>query len=471
MEEIKDILSGTDISAIISKLKTGRLSPLPEVSKLKKEWDPREHRTIKDKRYLPDRVVQKVGDDGQPQKDTQGVNRLALPLQQTIVNKAVSFAFGNPVKLNATPGNADQELILTGVSRLGHECKLVSFNKKIERERCRSTEAAEVWYMLDADQNEVLGFQTNKKVRVSAFAPFRGDELYPFFDITGDLVAFARQFVRVDISDKETTYFEVYTDTIYRRYVQKGGQWEQDGEDNEHGIGKIPVVYGTQEVVEWAYVQISIERLEYLLSKFAETNDYHASPKIFVTGEIKGFAQKGESGAILEGDVGSKAEYLSWDHAPESVKLEIDTLIRFIYSQTQTPDISFESVKGINSISGVALKMLFLDAHLKVEEKREILDEYLQRRVNIQKRIIGILSGKTAAAEQLQIEPEIVPYFIDDDATTINNLMTATGGRPIMSQKTAIKRLGWVEDVDQELKQIEEEESAGSISDVFNPSE
>jgi DNA-binding Xre family transcriptional regulator len=50
---------------------------------------------------------------------------------------------------------------------------------------------------------------------------------------------------------------------------------------------------------------------------------------------------RGESGAILqlEGE-NADAKYLSWEHAPESVKLEIETLLRMIYTITQMPDIS-----------------------------------------------------------------------------------------------------------------------------------
>ena len=75
--------------------------------------------------------------------------------------------------------------------------------------------------------------------------------------------------------------------------------------------------------------------------------------------------------------------YVSWQNAPESVKLEIETPLKMIYTITQTPDISFDAVKGLGAISGIALKLLFMDAHLKVQDKREIFDDYLQRRVNI----------------------------------------------------------------------------------------
>src|SRR5690606_25512390 len=136
---------------------------------------------------------------------------------------------------------------------------------------------------------------------------------------------------------------------------------------------------------------------------------------VFVTGDIISMPGKGESGKVIQGKQGAEAKYLSWNNAPEAIKLEIETLLRFIFSFTQTVDVSFDSVKGLQSISGIALEMLLMDAKLKIEEKKEILDDYLQRRVNIQKRIAGILLGLKKEAESLHIEPEIVPFFVNDE--------------------------------------------------------
>jgi SPP1 family phage portal protein len=218
-------------------------------------------------------------------------------------------------------------------------------------------------------------------------------------------------------------------------------------------------------------VQGLIDLLETLLSNFADTNDYHASPKIVVKGDVLGFAQKGESGAILqlEGD-NAEAKYLSWEHAPESVKLEIETLLRMIYTITQTPDISFDSVKGIGAVSGIALKLLFLDAHLKVQEKMEIFDDYLQRRLSVIQAYIGQFNTQLkTASERLTIEPEIVPYMIEDEQAKVDLLVAANGGKSVASQKTTVEQLGWVNDSDAEYKQILKEKSESAYQDVMEP--
>lgn len=465
LEDVKNVLSLESIDEIIKSLKAGRLNEPPDVEAIKKEWNPALHKTMTDKSLLPDRMVQ--NEDGSV--SAQPVNRLAIPFQKKIVNTAVSFTFGNPVKLNAEPGDESEQLIFDAVKRLDHDCKLKSFNRRAFRELLRSTEVAELWYTVPQQEvHSTYGFDTKFRIRVAAFQPFRGDELFPYFDNTGDLIAFSRGFTRVDSDKKKIEYFEVYTETQHILWRKQSGTWVED--KNEKLIwGKIPIVFVQQEAVEWADVQICIDRLEFLVSKHAEINDYHAAPKMVATGKVIGMAKKGDSGTILEIEKGGDIKVISWDHAPESVRLEIETLLRFIHGMTQTPDISFDSVKGLHQISGESLKMLFMDAHLKVEEKREILDDFLQRRVNIQKRIIGVLANLKKASDSIEIEPEIVPFMVDDTSALIANLVTANGGKPVISQRTAIQKLGWVNDVDAELKLIQAEEEQANAFDVFEP--
>jgi SPP1 family phage portal protein len=397
---------------------------------------------------------------------------VALAIQKLIVKRAVAFTFGNPVTLNAEPENDDEKAVLKAVKRVLFDSKSRSANRRVAREIYSTTEAAELWYPVEKPAD--YGFPSKYKLRLAIFSPANGDKLYPYFDETGDMIAFSREFQRKDRAGISYTYFETYTDTDHWMWITKGDLWELvNGYPKVIAIGKIPVVYGRQPQVEWDDVQNLIDRLEKLLSNFADTNDYHASPKIVVKGEVLGFSKKGEAGSILqlEGD-GSEAKYLSWEHAPESVKLEIETLLRMIYTITQTPDISFDAIKGLGAVSGVALKLLFLDAHLKVQDKMEIFDDYLQRRMSIITAYIGRFNTELSlACQSLTIEPEIVPYMIEDEQAKVDLLRSANGARPIASQKLTIQQLGWASDIEAEYKQIQEDEYAHSIADVFNPAE
>lgn len=472
--KIFDITGTESISDSIEIFKSN--AKQPDIETYKNQYGISGH-SVLDKKQRPDKYVKVDSEDHdsiEPNSTrVEKVGRLPLALQKKVVSTAVAFAFGNPVKLHAQPSGNNQKMILKGVENILDDNKIDSFNRRMCREVLRSTQFAEVWYAIPTDENHnEYGFESKFKLRVAPIAPWDGNELYPIFDATKNLIAFGRYYKFKELQSKlETEYFEAYTDeetVVWKR--EKDADWIVHKASIVNAIKKIPIVFAETESVDWEDVQYSIERLEWLLSNFADTNDYHAAPKIFVQGQLVGFAKKGESGAILEGEKGSTAEYLSWNHAPESVKLEIDSHLKFIYSLTQTPDISFESVKGLNQISGIALEMLFTDAHLKVQEKREVFDEYLQRRINLIKSFIGQMNvSLKSEVNNFRVKPVITPFTIQDKKELINNLMTANGGLPIISQKSSIYQSGLADDPEQEYKDVLEDSKKTMLESIFPP--
>ena len=480
---------GAEPNGVLAELRNGRITTQPQTKEYTMQIDPKLH-TVMDVRKRPDKlvVVDKNADDYGEVKNInpnvemqregariEPVARIALAIQRLIRDRAVSFTFGNPVTYNCTPANETEAAILQAIKRVFYDVKISTVNRRAARNIYGTTEVAELWYQVEGEEHEIYGFKTKKKFKVALFSPAFGDTLYPYFDENRDMIAFSREFTRKGSDLISRTYFETYTKNWHylwscenKQDGQATGQWMQvEGYPKKLAIGKIPVVYGCQQKVEWEDVQNLIERLEKLLSNFADTNDYHASPKIFVEGKIVGFARKGEAGGIIEGEEGAKAQYLSWNNAPESVKLEIETLLKMIYTITQTPDISFDTVKGIGAVSGVAMKLLFMDAHLKVQDKCEIFNEYLQRRINVVKAFLKEANlkqeGWSEAADNLIVEPIITPYIIEDEQSKINILTAANGNKQIASRRATVQRLGWADNPDEEIKAIEAEE-AGEAS-------
>jgi SPP1 family phage portal protein len=472
-----------DIKKVITELKSKRYIKEPEVDSAKNQLDPLKH-DVTNKIKRPDKKVKIDPEDVQIEENAttvvsgsgekvayriEPVARIALAIQKLIVKRAVSFIFGNPVDLSATPENDNEKAVLKAIKRVMYDIKEKSFNRKVARNLFSCTEVAELWYPVD-NVNKAYGFNSKWKLRATIFSPLNGDLLFPYFDETGDMIAFSREF-SITTKNVTETYFETYTDKAYYVWKQGTDGYELlEGYPKENTIGKIPVIFGHQPEVEWQDVQGLIDRLEKLLSNFADTNDYHAAPKIFITGEVKGFSKKGEPGAILEGEEGAEAKYLSWENAPESVKLEIETLLRMIYTLTQTPDISFDAVKGIGAVSGIALKLLFMDAHLKVADHQEVFDEYLQRRINVIKAFLGKFNTQLANdAENIQIEPVITPYMIVDEAAEIKIWQDANGGNPVMSQKASFQKAALTSDPDADYKQYKSEDSSRNSFLVNEP--
>ena len=467
MKNIDEILAIESADEMIEEL-SRRSTPQPHIHTLEKEYYPQGHK-INDTSLRPDKAIK--GQNGDIER-FEPVARIALPLQRIIVERAVAFLFGNEVKISCTRNDEKAGGAWEAIRRTLLDNKIGSINRRLARTLMSETEVAELWYpapergfwnkiSTDDRYSFVSSVQPAHKLRVCIFSPSQGDKLFPLFDGYGDMIAFSRMWKS---ADDDTEHYETYTDRCILRFSRiKGGRWKKT-DYIENRIGKIPVIYACQHQSEWADVQCLIERLEKLLSNFADTNDYHSSPKIFVTGEIRGFARKGETGAIIEGEANSTAQYLSWQQAPESVRLEINTLLGMIYSTTQTPDISFDSVKGLANTSGIALKMMFLDAHLKVQNKCEMWNEYLERRMNIIRSYMKVLNTAIAPyIDALEIRQEIQPYMIDDRTANIQALNIASGGKALISQRSAVRLSGLSTDPDEEYDTIISEKQINDI--------
>lgn len=483
IEEIIALAKANKGGDAISELKSHRYIPQPDTEKANKALNPKLH-DINNEILRPNKRV-KVTDDTQGESaqkiiDTNGestnfrtekVARIALAIQKLIINRTVSFCFGNSPEYHSTPENDPQKVIVKALHKILYHAKSKSLNRKVGRSIFGFKECAEYWYTVEKKPHNKYGFTTKHKVRCALFSPEFGDTLYPFFDETGDMVAFSRSFSRKDSKDNAVDYFETFTEDEHWLWVNGANGYEvASGYPKKNPIDKIPVIYGHQPKFETEDVDALIDRLEVLLSNFADTNDYHASPKIFTTGNITGWSKKGESGSVIEGEDGATMQYVSWQSAPEAVKLEIETLLRMIYTITQTPDISFDAVKGLGAISGIALKLLFMDAHLKVQDKCEIFDDYLQRRVNVLLAYIGKMNTTLESeCEQVEVEPEIVPYMITSEIDELNYWLTANGNKPVISQEESVEKAGISKNVALTMEKIKEQTTSENSFMIGEP--
>lgn len=130
---------------------------------------------------------------------------------------------------------------------------------------------------------------------------------------------------------------------------------------------------------------------------------------------------------------------------------------------TQTPDISFENMKGVGNLSGIALRLMFLDAKLKSLKHHEGFGEGIQRRINL---IMAALRVINIASADIKVVPEFVFYMPQNDKEIIDMLVTSTGGRAIMSRRTAIQNNPFVMDVEKENEDIEADD-AGSFGNIM----
>jgi len=421
------------------------------------QYEPGDHRVHDPTKRRPKTIKTDRG------TEIQDVSRLSLPFQKIIVDRAAAFLVGEGVTLGANPDGDTQEKMIAMLERTWHDNKLDYKTRHMARAWMSETEVAELWWFDEKPgtwDGVDLATGGEVRMRMQVLAHSLGDHIYPYFDEYGDMVAFGHGY-RVNKKD----HFDVYTAERILKYTYQAG-WIQE-EDRDNKLGKIPVVYYKKDQPEWADVQPLIERYETMISNFADANDYFASPMVKIKGEVKGFAEKGEQGKILAMEPDADASYLTWDQAPEAIRLEKETLQELIFSMTQTPDISFKQMQGIGQLSGVALKMMFLDAKLKTLKHQEQFGEGIQRRINILKKGMSLVSTVVEGAVNMVVEPQFHFYLPDNQKEFIDTLLAATGNRAVMSRKSAVALNPLVTDAEKEMEDINEDD-AGQFGNIFD---
>lgn len=434
-----------------------------------KEYYPKEHKVMK-KELRPEKLVFKpdpsgaCDEHGNPRlvASLEEVNRIALALQQIIVTRAAAFLTGGKVTYQCNAETDADKRLLRAVNDIFAYNKVQYKNSPIATKMFSETECAEIWY----SQKDKDG---NVKMKMKIYSPSDGYELMPVFDDIGDLIAFGLgwESMRNDtITSNRTKFIDIYTSDNRYRYVDHGSGWVllKSKSDAPNPLplpyGKMPVIY-YQSVCVWEIVQTLIDRIEKLLSNFGDTNDYNGSPILAAKGNIIGFASKGEQGKVVEMEEGGDLKYVSWDQAPESIKLEFETLLDMVYTLTQTPDISFKAMKGLGDISGRAFDRIMIDAHLKaISQHNGAYGECIQRRINFIKSACISIDATLSASEGLEITPNFGLFTIDDLADRVDVAQKANGGKPVMSHKESIEYVGYTGDADKLLEEIKAEEAA-----------
>ncbi len=383
--------------------------------------------------------------------------KLVVPFQKKIVNLATAFLFGSKVNLVLdSEENESTKKAFRALKRVWKKCKLDYHNRELARTVFSETRAAELFYI------EKLAEE--KKIRALLLSKKKGDDIYPHFNEYGNLVAFTRKYKVKSGDGKTVERVDIYTDEYVYQAIKGENDWEVTKEPNL--IKKIPVIYYEQEAAEWSDVQSLIERVEDLISKTADTNDYFASPAVVSKGKLKTAPEKGEVGKffqLLPEKVDGKPfygdlEYLTWDSAPENIKQEYDILKDLINYMTASPDLSFNNVKGVSDLSGIAMKFMFFDSILKAQNKEEIFGEGLERRINLLKQIMSVANVNDAGAlKELEISVEFQEALPENIQEMVEMLSVAVGGKPVISQEGAVKRNPMVENAEKEIENLKEE--------------
>lgn len=484
MELLELLESGEDIDSVISFLKYRKKDlSIPSWTCLKKEYEPKEHRIVVDKEFWPDKGTKKA---------PKPVPRITFGMQKLAVRRMTQMAFSIPVqRIYYTGKDTVLKEIEKSMEKIYTCCRINTVNIQRMRKYFASCEIATVWYAVEGNkEHNKYGFPTKYKLRCKTYSPMEGYSLYPFLDEYDDMLGMGFAYKKSEYSQSvshEVDYFEFFTDDTHYIYKLSSGGWVCTGKEHIK-IVKIPLGYLWRSSAIWEDQTSNNDEIELALSRESRILDKNSAPYVMVSGKlikknqseqasvqrISKFRDEddGDGRRILNVENGGNISYVTWQQSVEAMKFFISELKKNIEEELQLPNMSMENVKGLGAISGEARKTLLTDGHLKVGDEQGNIIEFLDRECNVIKAFLGFMNPQWKnAIDSLEVEHVITPFVLNDEEAKINKINKATGGVSVSSRKTGIKMLGWVKDIDEELKNIEEEEerekNLRSYEDVF----
>ncbi len=408
------------------------------------------------KEFKGDRKLRKL-QVGNRKDYTQGKNktieaeRLVVNFQKKIVNTASSFLFGEAPSITPTdPENEAGAEILRTLKANRINSKLLDFSEAV-----MSSTMGVLIFSLEDEEIKTRCFNSDNGIYT------------PYFDPYGNLKAFFWEFEIDDIN-----YLWVFDEKNLYMYEGEGEYKFVDSE--AHGFDVIPVVFLEQPEPEWWDVKEMIDRVEMIISKLAGSNNYFAFPILKLKGGtfkneageeetlidveedghslLLGYAEK--NGQVIEAD----AEFLQRDTGVDSIKLEIEYLKEFIFNISQTPDLSFDNVKGIGAVSGRALLLMLQDAINKAKRNHGKYRVVIERVINVIKS--GMKATQPALkTEEVDFDIQFNLSLPSDLAEEIRTIMEATGGKPVLSQESGVKLSPFTNDIQKELEALQDEKA------------
>ena len=148
-------------------------------------------------------------------------------------------------------------------------------------------------------------------------------------------------------------------------------------------------------------------------------------------------------------------EYITWDGNLDSAYKEIELLLEQLYTLSEMGQAFMEGGGGGSAASGTALKLRMVSPRIKAQRLANINTASVKQIVTLLAQVNGI----TLDYDTLSIRWQ--DGLPDDEVEEVNLLTTATGGKAIMSQFSALKARGLSdEEVEIELEQMAVEQAA-----------
>lgn len=276
--------------------------------------------------------------------------------------------------------------------------------------------------------------------------------------LTGDLMYFVRMYKASDWDDSDTYKVDVYSDTEIKHYTMSGQMgWPKFESAEPHYFSQCPanIFYLPDEKSIFDCVLGLQDAANELLS--AEIDDYNAFVDSYMV--LRGVdADADDIAAMKKNRVlvlpeGAEASYLTKAAQDAQVENMLKRIHDSIYRIASCPDFSSESFVGGVS-SGVAIRYRLTGMETRAAKIAAEMKKALQRRIEI---ICGIASLKLGEMVFRDIDINF-KRNIPEDMTAIISMVNGLKGS--VSDATLLSQIPFIDDVNEELENLNEQKQA-----------
>lgn len=400
-----------------------------EVDAAVREYNPQTHDVMR----RPDKPRK-----GEPPYRTE---KLPRTRQRYINEVELFFLLGEDIRW-AQAGGADEayDAFLKFLSDIHFNSRARAAKRKAGAE----TEVAKVYSLY-------RGGDGSMRCSLSVLSRSSGYKLRTLFDQYGNLSALACGYRQREAGGAAVQHWDVHTAemTFLCRRAPVG--WSVEARPNP--TGRINAVYIRQPKA-WEGAEPRIRREEHLDSKIADTNNYFADPIATATADvINSMLDPSKPGKLIQlSGPNSSFSYVNPPQQSELRDAEKRELEKSILFDTMTPDLSFDNLRGMGTLSGAAIRNAMVLGYMKRARNIEIYEEMTAREKSV---IIGVLRYMRPDIdwEGFDVTFSFAEPFAEDKRAERDEVASLHSAG-LMSLRTAVDRLDIVDDVEGEVDRI-----------------
>lgn len=401
-----------------------------DIDKALKEYNPELHDVVK-----------------RPNKFIEGDNpyiteKLPRTRERYINEVELFFLLGRPIIWSKKDGEDDAYQLFTDY------LKSTFFNSKIRQ--CKRLAGAETISALVTHFRQ--GDDGKLDTDVFVVARSTGYKIRYLFDQYGRLIAFAYGY-NLEVGGKSEWHWDILTPEINYECRRASFGWEVKKYPNP--TGKINAILFLQPKA-WDGAERRIKRDEMLDSKIGDTNNYYADPIAAASADvIESLPDVDKPGRLIQmPSEKSQFRYIEPPQDSATRRDEKDNLNKTILFDTFTPDFSFENMRGLGTLSGVAVRNAMILGYIKRANRMEIYEEMVTRYLHMTIKVLEQLhSDMLTKLEALKIEFEFADPFPDEKNANWAGIVNLYQGG-VCSLDTAVMMLALTDAPEEELEKL-----------------